>query len=116
MAVDARAFAKEWQDAWNSHDLPRILSHYSDDVIFRSRKAKALVGAGEIQGKRALGNYWARALETQPDLRFVVTDVFQGHHMIVVTYENHRGVLAAETLMFDAQGLVWQASACHRET
>jgi ketosteroid isomerase-like protein len=27
----AEAFASEWIEAWNSHDLDRILAHYSDD-------------------------------------------------------------------------------------
>src|SRR5207302_4356035 len=27
----AEAFAREWVDAWNAHDLARILSHYTDD-------------------------------------------------------------------------------------
>jgi len=49
----------------------------------------------------------------QPDLRFHLRDAFQGHDTLVFTYENHRGVLAAETLSFTVEGLVWQASACH---
>ncbi len=28
---DVQGFAQEWIDAWNSHDLDRILSHYADD-------------------------------------------------------------------------------------
>ena len=27
----ANLFAADWIDAWNSHDLERILGHYSDD-------------------------------------------------------------------------------------
>ena len=30
--ADAQRFALEWIESWNSHDLERILSHYSDDV------------------------------------------------------------------------------------
>ena len=41
-------------------------------------------------------------------------DVFEGHDMMVIAYGNHRGVLAAETLSFDADGLVHQAAACRR--
>jgi hypothetical protein len=33
--------------------------------------------------------------------------------MMEITYLNHRGVRAAETLFFDEEGLVNQASACH---
>lgn len=79
VSVDPEAFAIEWQDAWNTHDLPRILSHYTDDVIFRSCKAKAVVGAGEVHGKDALRDYWSTALKRQPDLKFEVQDVFMGH-------------------------------------
>lgn len=108
-------FAREWEAAWNAHDLDRIMSHYADDVEFRSRKALSLVGRGEVQGKAALRAYWAAALERQPDLRFHVLEVFEGHDMLVITYRNHRGVLAAETLYFDETGAVFRAAACHRD-
>lgn len=111
---DAYAFARDWQDAWNSHDLDRILAHYSPEITFRSRKALALVGDGEVRGLEALRAYWAAALSKQPDLHFTVQDVFEGHDGLVITYMNHRGVLAAETLHFGADGLVDVASACHR--
>lgn len=113
--IDYQAFAKAWQAGWNSHDLDRILKHYSDDILFHSRKAQALTGSGVIRGKDALRAYWAQALVGQPDLLFVVEDVFEGHDMMVITYKNHRGVLAAETLYFGQGGLVTQAAACHRE-
>lgn len=109
-----QAFAAEWEAAWNAHDLDRIMAHYSEDIEFRSRKAVALVGQGELRGKAALRDYWSAALARQPDLRFEVVDVFEGHEMIVITYRNHRGVLAAETLTFNADGLAFRAAACHR--
>lgn len=113
MRPQAAAFAREWQAAWNSHDLTRILAHYDDNIIFRSAKALALVGSGVVRGKDALGAYWAKALDKQPDLKFAVLDVFAGHDMLVITYRNHRRVLAAETLRFGQDGLIVEASACH---
>ncbi len=104
--MDALAFAKAWEDGWNSHDLDVIMSHYHDEIVFRSRKAIQLVGTGEIHGKRALREYWAAALARQPDLKFSVQDVFEGHEMLVVSYTNHKGVLATETLYFDDSGRV----------
>lgn len=111
MAFDPAEFAQEWQAAWNAHNLPRTLSHYTDSVVFRSRQAMALFGTEELRGKSALRDYWSMALERQPDLRFHLRDAFQGHDTLVLTYENHRGVLAAETLSFTVD-LAWQASAC----
>ncbi len=113
--MDVHRFAREWQDGWNSHNLDRILAHYDESIVFRSAKAQALVGQGVVRGHAALRAYWSRALERQPDLRFDVVDVFGGHEMMVITYRNHRGVLAAETLRFGPDGLVVEASACHRE-
>ena len=109
------AFARDWEAAWNSHDLDRILAHYAEDVRFASQKAVALVGQGELRGKPALAGYWSKALAAQPDLKFTVVDVFQGHDTMVITYMNHKGVLAAETLRFGADELVCEASACHRK-
>ncbi len=40
---DARNLAGEWVEAWNAHDLERILSHYTDDFIMESPlRAEAL--------------------------------------------------------------------------
>jgi len=111
--MDFRGFAQSWEDGWNSHDLDRIMTHYRDDIVFRSKKAQSLVGVGELVGREALRAYWAKALERQPDLRFDVQDVFEGHDMMVISYRTHRGVLAAETLYFDTDGQVYRAAACH---
>ncbi len=111
--MDIDAFAKAWAAGWNSHDLDRILVHYSEDVVFRSRKAVDLVGAGEIRGKSALRAYWAAALDRQPDLHFTVLQVFEGHQTVTLTYRNHKGVEAAETFWFGENGLATKAAACH---
>lgn len=113
--MNPRDFADSWEQGWNSHDLDVIMSHYRDDIVFRSRKAVPLVGHGEIVGKAALRAYWAAALERQPDLKFRVQEVFVGYQMLVISYLNHRGVLAAETLYFDADNMVYIAAACHKQ-
>lgn len=112
--MDPKVFAESWECGWNSHDLDVILSHYRDDVVFRSQKAVPLVGHGEVVGKAALRAYWSEALRRQPDLKFRVQDVLVGYRMLVITYLNHRGMLAAETLYFDTDGMVYMAAACHR--
>ncbi len=112
--MNGKVFAQAWERGWNSHDIDAIMSHYRDDIVFRSAKAIAVVGRGEIHGRQALRAYWSAALQRQPDLTFTVQDVFEGHEMLVISYHNHRGILAAETLHFDADGMVYLASACHR--
>lgn len=114
MPQNGKSYARQWEDDWNSHDLSRILSHYRDDIVFRSQKAVPLVGNGEIHGKNKLREYWAAALQRQPELKFTVQDVFEGHEMLVILYLNHSNILATETLYFDDNGLVFRAAACHR--
>ena len=29
----ARPFAKDWIEAWNSHDLERVMSHYDEGKV-----------------------------------------------------------------------------------
>ncbi|MBB5515471.1 ketosteroid isomerase-like protein [Rubricella aquisinus] len=113
MIPDYTLFARDWEAAWNAHDLDRIMAHYTDDIVFRSRKAIAHTGTGALRGKADLRRYWAAALNQQPDLRFRVQSVLGGHDMAVIVYLNHRDVLAAETLYFREDGLVEQAAACH---
>ena len=48
------AFEREWIDAWNAHDIDRILCHYRDDVRFVSPLARTRAGArhGAVHGRR----------------------------------------------------------------
>lgn len=106
-------FAKDWRDAWNARDLPRILLHYTDDIVFRSRKAKALVGQVELHGKLALKAYWTRPLARQLNLQFRVNRVYYVHQRLVLTDADHNTVKAAETLFFNVDEFIRQASARH---
>ncbi len=112
--MNVKDYARAWESAWNSHNLEAILSHYRDDIVFRSNKALRLMGTGEIRGKDQLWEYWKKALELQPDLRFKIQDVLVGFETVVITYLNHRGVLASETIPFDEHGLAYMPSACHK--
>ena len=47
MKPDAE-FARQWIDAWNAHDLERILSPYAPDVVFRSPVAAQVVPDGLV--------------------------------------------------------------------
>jgi len=64
----AGRFASEWIDAWNSHDLYRILAHYDDDFEMTSPVIRVLAGepSGKLRGKAAVGAYWAKALAKGP--------------------------------------------------
>jgi hypothetical protein len=109
----ANAFAHAWVQAWNSHDLEEILSHYTDDVTLVSPTAAALLGdpAGEVRGKAALRAYFAKGLAVYPDLRFELFDVMWGVRSIVLCYVNQKGTKTAEVMELDDDGLVTRVLA-----
>lgn len=111
----ADAFAKEWIDAWNAHDLVRILSHYSDDVVFHSPRIALVMKepVDKVTGKEALARYWGQALSMAQDLHFTLETVYTGSDSLTIAYRNHRGQRAAETFIFDAQGLVRESAAAY---
>jgi ketosteroid isomerase-like protein len=108
MQHDACAFARDWIDAWNSHDLTRVLAHYEDDVILTSPRAKIIVGAhdGTVRGKPALRDYFATALRKMPDLTFTLDRAYSGVNSIVVEYHTKDGRHGAEFMDFGTGGHV----------
>jgi len=108
----ATHFAAEWIAAWNAHDLPRILSHYTDDFEMSSPYIVQLLGepGGKLKGKAAVGEYWRRALERMPTLHFELVDTLVGVDSLVLYYRGARG-LAAEIFYFNAAGVVTKAGA-----
>jgi hypothetical protein len=97
-----RAFVESWVAAWNAHDLDALLTHFADDVTFRSPMAAQLLGGdGVIRGKDALRAYWAEGLRRIPDLRFEVVGCYVGVDCLVINYRNQKGGLVDEVLTFE---------------
>ncbi|MDX1433478.1 MAG: nuclear transport factor 2 family protein [Gammaproteobacteria bacterium] len=99
-AVD---FAQEWIDAWNAHDLDRILAHYADDFTMSSPLVIERLGRddGTIRGKEALAEYWRPSLSLEPPLVFELVDVLVGIDQMTIYYRNVGRRVVAETLTFD---------------
>jgi hypothetical protein len=104
----AREFAQDWVDAWNGHDLERILSHYDDEVLLTSPVAlKLLNGDGTVRSKAALRDYFLRGLQAFPNLRFDLIDVLWGTETIVIYYINNvRGSKTAEVMLLNPAGKI----------
>lgn len=105
-------FADEWIAAWNSHDLERILSHYTEDFVMSSPRIAVVAGepSGTLRGRRAVGEYWRRALALAPELRFELRATFVGADSVTICYQGARGP-AAEVFFFDPAGRVTKACA-----
>lgn len=109
----AEELARDWIDAWNSHDLARILAHYRDDFEMSSPYIAEMAGeaSGRLQGKPAVAAYWAEALRRLPDLRFEHLATLTGTDSLTIHYRGARG-LAAEVLWLDEAGKI-QCAAAH---
>ena len=105
-------FAAEWIEAWNSHDLDRVLSHYSEDFEMSSPYIAQVAGepSGTLKGKHAVGAYWAKALELIPTLHFELGATLVGAESITLYYRGARG-MAAEVFFFNADHKVIKACA-----
>ena len=108
-----KAFANDWIDAWNAHDLPRILTHYADDFVMESPIIITLAGepTGRLVGKSAVGDYWQRALVKIPDLHFELITALGGVNSLILHYRGAGGRLAAEVFTFNTTHLVIHAAA-----
>jgi len=92
------AFAADWIDAWNRHDLAAILSHYAADVVFTSPFAVRLTGDGTVRDEEALRAYFAAALRRYPQLEFRLIDVLTCVDTVTLYYWGAGEKVVAEVL------------------
>jgi ketosteroid isomerase-like protein len=100
----ARELATEWVAAWNSHDLDRILSHYTDDFEMRSPLIveRGFSPTGTLRGKSAIRPYWTAGLAATPPILFELLDVYAGIDTVVIHYRSVGRRLVTELLELDA--------------
>src|SRR5581483_8606907 len=104
----ARKFAKDWIEAWNSHDVDAIMDHYAPQVKLTSPVAARLLddAAGSVVGSEALRKYFQKGLEVYPELSFELLDVMWGISSVILYYRNHVGTKSGEFMEFDSEGKV----------
>jgi hypothetical protein len=106
-------FAARWIAAWNSHDIERILSFYAEDFEFTSPFLVKFMPAtgGKLKGRKAVGEYWSKALAARPELKFEPVAVLKGLRSVVIHYKGLNSELKAEYFLFDAHGKVIESHA-----
>lgn len=111
----ARELAAEWVAAWNSHDLERILAHYTDDFEMRSPliAERGFSPSGALRGKPAIRPYWAAGLAATPPIRFELLDAYAGADAVVIHYRSVCRRLVTEILELDAERRIVRGSACY---
>lgn len=108
LMLTKKLFAEKWIADWNSHDLDRILAHYSDDVEITSPMIKIATGRNQetIKGKSSVASYWQTALQKIPDLHFELIDVAEGVDSVALYYKSVMNNRSIELMFFDEDGKV----------
>ena len=109
------ALGRRWIEAWNSHDLERVLALYAEEAVMTSDRIPALgfAASGTLHGKANLRAYWGKGLPLIPNLHFTLIDTYVSPDSVVVFYQNERGKKVCEYLRLDAEAKIVQGSANH---
>ena len=114
--ADSREFAERWVSEWNRKDVEAMLTHFSDDVVFASPRAQAILGASRVEGKTKLREYWTRAISRVQTIHFALDHVIrEGDRMgiVYVAEIDGRRMRAVEFLKFGDDGLIHEGEAMH---
>ncbi|MBS1535489.1 MAG: nuclear transport factor 2 family protein [Bacteroidetes bacterium] len=111
--MNTQTFAQDWIDAWNSHDMDKILSHYTEDIEITTPMIRIATGvdSDSLKGKPLVAEYWSKALERIPDLHFKLIDVANGVDSVALYYESVMNKKAIEVMFLNAEGKVYKMMA-----
>jgi hypothetical protein len=116
--AQARAFADRWFAAFNSHELATILACYDPAIEHSSpfiKRYNDAVGRGDepsVKGLKDLGDYFGRALQRNPTLRFDTLHIATGLDSVILVYRRHshdtppEGEVSAEVFFLNGAGKI----------
>jgi SnoaL-like domain len=110
---DALSHANDWIEAWNSHDLERILSHYSKDVVFEAETVRTRWNKadGKLHGIAELRRHFALGLELAPQLKFQLDQVFSAPSGYAILYQRENGNRVIDCVVIDDAGYAARVTA-----
>ena len=86
-----KKIAFNWFEAFNEHDLEKLLSLYSDTAEHFSPKLKIRKPEtnGLIKGKQALKEWWQDAFDRLPTLKYEVIKLTADEDQVFMEYMRH---------------------------
>jgi ketosteroid isomerase-like protein len=115
---EAEAFARRWAGWWNTGAVESVLEVFSDDVVFVSPTALAVVGSATVRGKPALRAYWMAAMQRIKAVQFTVGHIVWDpalRELAIVYTSDIAGATkrVSENLRFDETGKIVAAEVFH---
>lgn len=86
-----KQIALKWFEAFNEHDLEKLLSLYDDNAEHYSPKLKVRMPETEglIKGKPALREWWKDAFDRLPTLKYEVKKLTADEEQVFMEYVRH---------------------------
>ena len=111
----AKNFADEWIDSWNSHDIDKIISHYEEELEFKSPLIVERYSDpdGTIYTREKLKEYFLIGLTNNPSLTFTLKKILLGVSCLTLYYQNARGGETAELFEFNQNKKVIKSVSCY---
>lgn len=107
--MNHQEFAKMWINAWNSHDLEDVLSHYSEDIEITTPMIAMATGGKEssLKSKEAVCEYWKKALEKfSGSSHFDLIQLTAGMGSVALLYKSIMDKHAVEVMFFNEEGKI----------
>jgi hypothetical protein len=89
--VSHEAIARAWIDAFNAHDVERLVALYAESATHTSPKIRTLHPdtGGKIIGHAALKAWWLDSIVRIPSLRYELTAITAGDRSVFIEYVRH---------------------------
>ena len=75
MSLDIEDFNRRWLQAWTDKDVPRLLSFYAPDAVYKDPQT-----AGGIAGHAALGAYLTGLFAALPPTTYTPEEIWPTHN------------------------------------
>ena len=117
-AALCKQIATNWMDAFNEHDIEKLLRLYNDDAIHFSPKLleRKPETQGLIKGKKALRDWWTDAFNRLPTLKYSPTKFIAENDCIFMEYirsvDNEKDLKVGEVLEI-SNGLIVASRVYH---
>lgn len=104
----ANEFAATWIDAWNSHDLDRILALYSEDAVYSSSLVRSIGGghSDSIRGHLALYTYFSAVLRKFPSLSVRLRAVYTGDEALILLCDSANELVEGEKIKLNGRSQI----------